>query len=144
MMKENDQTNKSKRIEIKRLQLCIIIASVAVAALLSSFVVDYSSYQMGFLRGLLLCMVFLIVKTLMVIKNNKKLDKKYIQENDERNIYIERVASQFTFFVSVIGMALVSFIFSFFDQTVALSLGLSSVAIVFVYLVSLVIAQKKI
>jgi len=144
MMKENDQTNKSKRIEIKRLQLCIIIASVAAAALLSSFVVDYSSYQMGFLRGLLICMVFLIVKTLMVIKNNKKLDRKYIQENDERNIYIERVASQFTFFVSVIGMAFVSFIFSFFDQTVALSLGLSSVAIVLVYLVSLVIAQKKI
>jgi uncharacterized membrane protein len=144
MMKENDQTNKSKRIEIKRLQLCILIASVAAAALLSSFVVDYSSYQMGFLRGLLICMGFLIVKTLMVIKNNKKLDRKYIQENDERNIYIERVASQFTFFVSVIGMAFVSFIFSFFNQTVALSLGLSSVAIVFVYLVSLVIAQKKI
>jgi len=144
MMSENNQTNKSKRIEIKRLQLCIIIASVAAAALLSSFVVDYSSYQMGFLRGLLICMGFFIVKTLMVIKNNKKLDRKYVQQNDERNIYIERVASQITFFVSVIGMAFVSFILSFFNQTVALSIGLSSVAIVFVYLVSLLIVQKKI
>ena len=143
-MSENNQTNKSKRIEIKRLQLCIIIASVAAAALLSSFVVDYSSYQMGFLRGLLICMGFFIVKTLMVIKNNKKLDRKYVQQNDERNIYIERVASQITFFVSVIGMAFVSFILSFFNQTVALSIGLSSVAIVFVYLVSLLIVQKKI
>ena len=82
MMSENNQTNKSKRIEIKRLQLCIIIASVAAAALLSSFVVDYSSYQMGFLRGLLICMGFFIVKTLIVIKNNKKLDRKYVHQND--------------------------------------------------------------
>lgn len=125
----------------------IIISIIIITTLIAAFlckVFNKNAYQLGFFIGLSSVMIIYLVKSFILSKDEKKLKEKYIETYDERNQLIQEKAAQIAIIVSVVGIGVVSSVISIFNMQVAITLGLTCVAIYLIYLFIALVIRKKI
>ena len=106
---------------------------------------DYtSSLNIGFISGLTAVMFFNILKIRKALKNEKILKQMYVQENDERNLYVMMTASKMALTATIIISAMAGVIASYFNKTVCITLYTVTTAIAIIYLCITAYANKKI
>jgi hypothetical protein len=79
-------------------------------------------YQFGITTGLIVIMVYYIVKDLISLRDEKSLRKLYIEETDERNKTIMQQTGAVGMNLCIIGLAFASIVTGFFNQIVFFSL----------------------
>lgn len=75
--------------------LAVIVLEIILNIVLTdspNAVSKYFSY--GFFTGVIIVAIYYIGKSIKALKNDDKLKEMYIEENDERNIEVQRRASQ--------------------------------------------------
>lgn len=125
----------------------IIISIIVITTLIAAFlckVFNKNSYQLGFFIGLSSVMIIYLVKSFILSKDDKKLKEKYIETYDERNQLIQEKAAQIAIIVSVVSIGVASSVISIFNMQVAITLGLTCVAIYLIYLFIAFVIRKKI
>lgn len=125
----------------------IIISIIVITTLIAAFlckVFNKNSYQLGFFIGLSSVMIIYLVKSFILSKDDKKLKEKYIETYDERNQLIQEKAAQIAIIVSVVSIGVASSVISIFNIQVAITLGLTCVAIYLIYLFIAFVIRKKI
>lgn len=122
----------------------LVIALVSLLGIYLCFILDKNSYQSGFFTGLFVVMVFYLIKSVILSKNEAKLKAEFIKTYDERNILIQQQSSQKTVTISIVGIGLASLIYSIFNMQIALALGFTCISIALVLLITTVLVKKRI
>ena len=120
-----------------------VLCLIALVGIVLSNIYNKHSYQSGFFIGLFTALGLFLIKSFVFSKNEQKMKATFIKTYDERNILIQQKAAQRAMEYSIIGLGMSSLIVSIFDLKIAMTLGLSSVAIALVYLLSVLIVKRK-
>lgn len=138
--------NKLKKKIILSIALWVVIIGVFIAVnIFAEHGSDCtSSLNIGFISGLTAVMFFNILKIRKALKNGKILKQMYVQENDERNIYVMMTASKMALTAAIIISAIAGVITSYFNKTVCITLYTVTTAIAIIYLCTTAYANKKI
>jgi len=138
--------NKLKKKIILSIALWVVTIGIFIAVnLFVKHGSDYtSSLNIGFISGLTSVMVFNIIKIRKALKDEKLLKQMYVQENDERNLYVMMTASKMALTATIIISAMAGVIASYFNKTVCITLYTVTTAIAIIYLCITAYANKKI
>lgn len=138
--------NKLKKKIILSIALWVVTIGIFIAVdLFAKNGSDYtSSLNIGFISGLTAVMFFNILKIRKALKYEKILKQMYVQENDERNLYVMMTASKMALTAAIIISAMAGVIASYFNKTVSITLYTVTTAIAIIYLCTTAYANKKI
>jgi uncharacterized membrane protein len=89
-------------------------------------------------------MVFYIIRSSRLSKNQANLKAEFIKTYDERNIQIQQKSSQITVTISIVCIGMASLISSIFNRQIAIALGLTCLSIAVVLLIITTIVKNKI
>jgi uncharacterized membrane protein len=121
-----------------------VLSVVSLVGIYLCFRFDKNSYQSGFFSGLFASMVFFLIKSFNMSKNEAKLKAEFIKTYDERNILIRQQSSQKTVTISILGIGMASLICSIFNMQIALALGLTCISVALVFLITTMLVKKRI
>ena len=116
-----------KKIQ-RRFYLCLMLccSGSAIYWLLSYFIKDVPDYSRGMIAGvytgIIVIAVFLMIKYLILLRNEDKLKKEYIKTTDERNIEISKETMRTSSVISLGATGLAILITGFFSKTVSTTL----------------------
>ena len=116
-----------KKIQ-RRFYLCLMLccSGSAIYWLLSYLIKDVPDYSRGMIAGIYMGMivvaVFLMIKYLILLRNEDKLKAEYIKSTDERNIEISKETMRTSSVISLGATALAILITGFFSRTASLTL----------------------
>lgn len=124
--------------------IIVILSIVAIIGIYLCLRMDRNSYQTGFFAGLFTIMIFNLIKSIKLSKNESKLKAKFVKTYDERNILIMQQAAQKTVIISIIGIGMASLIVSIFNLQIAITLGLTCISIALVLIIAILMVKKRI
>jgi len=93
-----------------------------------------AGFQAGVVIGVVLCGVFLLVRTILALRNEEALKKLYIKEHDERSVYVQQKSGALSFAISTVGLLIAIIISGYFNTVVFFTL---LTALAFILLVRL-------
>ena len=138
-----------KKIQ-RRFNLCLLCCcSVStVYFVLSHVIKNAPDFSRGMISGLfvaidLICL-YLMIRYMIMMRNEKKLKEEYIRSTDERNIAISRLTMTTSSVISLICTVLAIIITGFFSQTVSITLFIDMAAGVFITVLVNIYYNKKI
>jgi uncharacterized membrane protein len=121
-----------------------VLSIVSLIGIVFCIQLDRNSYQLGFFVGLFTVMVFYIIRSSRLTKNQANLKAEFIKTYDERNIQIQQKSSQITVTISIVCIGMASLISSIFNRQIAIALGLTCLSIALVLLIITTIVKNKI
>lgn len=121
----------------------LIISLISLLGIYLSVKFGKESYQSGFFTGLFATMIIILIKSIILSRNESKIKSKFINTYDERNLLILQKASQVSISISIIAISMASFIISIFNIEIAIALGIASISIVLILLITATIIKKK-
>lgn len=101
------------------------------------------SFTSGFLTGISAVCIMYMVKNASTLKDDEKLKKLYIEENDERMNSIRSVASKLSFKVTLIGLSIAMLIAINLDKSIGYALLGALLFCIAVNLVTLLYYKRK-
>ncbi len=104
--------------------LCCLLPIITIAAkMFFKLENDFSSgMTLGICCGSMLVVVYYLVRNFMILHNEEKLKKLYIEQTDERNEAICKEAMKTSSFILIIVFGIASIITGFIDQTICMTL----------------------
>lgn len=136
-MKEFEKEIKKRSLLIRIVLGIIIIFNI----LLYLFQKDSSaleiglSFQLGICTGLVFIGVFMVYRYETILKNTQQLKKLYIQEHDERKKMIKQKMCQSSLIVTILGLFIADSIAVYVNLTVAYTLTLTIIGMLFIILI---------
>ena len=124
---ENFRTALWKRLAFAAVYFIAIIATAVIALVIDTDSIEVS-YSLGFGTGIATIMIFFLIKYIAALKNEEKLKKLMIEENDERTAYIDSKAGSKAINAVIMLLALAMLISNFFDKTVFFTLLAATLA----------------
>lgn len=121
--------------------IVIILDILAIFLNLESFAAAFGS---GICWGIAAVMLFNVIRYQSSLKNEEKLKKLYIEENDERQKLIEAKIGKTSNSISIMSLVLAMIISNFFNQTVFYTLLAAVMFIVLIQLTLKAYYNKKI
>ena len=118
---ENFRTALWKRLAFDIVYFIAIIATTVVAIIIQTDSIEVS-YALGFGTGIGAVMIFFLIKYIGALRNDDKLKKLMIEENDERTAFIDSKAGSKAINAVIMLLALAMLIANFFDKTVFFTL----------------------
>lgn len=105
----------------------------------------------GFLNGVrsgiviafALYFLFVFIRNLLAFKNEEKLKKMYVEENDERLSAINKMSSHTTYYITMLALLVSCIIIGLYNSTVSLTLLAVLVFLLVVRVISLVVLNSK-
>lgn len=133
----------------RRLAYFIIISIIAISIILVSILCNYneksSSYILGFGTGLLTVSIIRIIQLIIVLKDNDKLKKMEIAEQDERNIKIINNSYALTFRIAILIEAIACIISTALNKiNISYTFGMVIGVQLIIYVICYYIISKKI
>ena len=114
----------NKRLKVTYVLGVLGIITFMIALILKNYIVNdfLRGFYVGIGIGLTGASVSLIIRFKKLLANKEKLQEKKIEENDERNVYIQIRTAYISFIVSLIVIYLIFIISGLFNLTVFLTL----------------------
>lgn len=118
------QEKINKRLKVTYVLGVLGIITFMIALIFKNYIVNdfLRGFYVGIGIGLTAASISLIIRFKKLLANKEKLQEKKIEENDERNIYIQIRTAYISFIVSLIVIYLVFIISGLFNLTVFLTL----------------------
>jgi len=118
------QEKINKRLKVTYVLGVLGIITFMIALIFKNYIVNdfLRGFYTGIGIGLTAASISLIIRFKKLLANKEKLQEKKIEENDERNIYIQIRTAYISFIVSLIVIYLVFIISGLFNLTVFLTL----------------------
>ena len=123
--------------------ISIIIIFISTAALIVSLILDSKKFS-EFFGALLTTAIEYLILSFIILHSKEKLKKNYIKYNDERNIQIEKNASQSTFYTVSLLISLTALVFNFIDEKICITLIAFLLFVYAVYFTFVLYYRKKI
>ncbi len=117
-----------KKLE-KKVKICSLFASSSILIFIGSNLLfdgasDFANGLItGFFSGLMVVIIFNLVRMTAALQNEKKLREMYVAETDERNIAIGKETSNTAVTISTMCLALAVIVAGFINVTVCITLA---------------------
>ena len=115
--------------------------------LLQHLIKNAPDFSRGMIAGVMVGMdviaVFLMIKYLMLLRNEKKLKEEYIKSTDERNIAISKETMRTASVVSLMLTAIVVIVSGFFSKVIATTLFAEMTASALITVIVNIFYKKK-
>lgn len=137
-----------KKIQ-RRFYLCTMYCGAASGTyfLLQHLIKNAPDFSRGMIAGVMVGMdvvaVFLMIKYLMLLRNEKKLKEEYIKSTDERNIAISKETMRTASVVSLMLTAIAVIVSGFFSKVIATTLFAEMTASALITVIVNIFYKKK-
>ncbi|SEH45537.1 hypothetical protein SAMN02910265_00734 [Ruminococcus flavefaciens] len=125
--------NFKKKLQ-RRFYLCLMLCCSGSAVYwgLSYLIKDVPDFSRGMIAGvyfgIIVVAAFLMIKYLILLRNEDKLKAEYIKTTDERNIEISKATMRTSSVISLVATGLAVLITGFFSKTVSITLFIDMTA----------------
>lgn len=104
----------------------------------------FNGIRAGIVIGFVIFLLITFIKNLLIIRNEEKLKKMYVEENDERALAISEHSSRVTFNITMYVILAVCVVTGLYNTTISLTLLAAWIFIILTRIITMSFYNKKI